>query len=333
MKPRPTRQAIHLEEWLGAFGFSVHNRTRTVSSSVSRVVSSKGEPVKSLLILFIPCILFAQAPPSVDIYYAEVVETATKPEFKNVFNFTNHRGYDNQPSFMPSGEIVFASDRADGKQVDIFKYSLIGKTLIPLISTPESEFSPTPMPDGRGLSVVRVEMNGTQRIWRFNRGGGSLFPVAEKVKGVGYHLWLDNNQLACFIVGEPHKLVLVDLRGEKVRELFDDPGRGMARLPGGLEFLAIKKAAAGSQFVKVNVATGEVTTLFNTVAGAEDFAVDPFNRIWMASGSKIFRTPVAGSGAWEELGDFAQYGATEITRIALSENGSRIAFVSAEPAE
>jgi len=36
--------------------------------------------------------------------------------------------------------------------------------------TKESDFSPTPVPGG-GLSVVRFEADGTQRLWKLEEGG------------------------------------------------------------------------------------------------------------------------------------------------------------------
>ena len=38
-------------------------------------------------------------------------------------------------------------------------------------NTPESEYSPTVTPDGAHISVIRVEADGTQRLWRFTIDG------------------------------------------------------------------------------------------------------------------------------------------------------------------
>ena len=38
--------------------------------------------------------------------------------------------------------------------------------------TPENEYSPQPIPDDDGFSVVRVEADGDQRLWRFGPAGG-----------------------------------------------------------------------------------------------------------------------------------------------------------------
>ena len=38
-------------------------------------------------------------------------------------------------------------------------------------NTPESEYSPTVTPDGAHISVIRVEADGTQRLWRFTLDG------------------------------------------------------------------------------------------------------------------------------------------------------------------
>ncbi len=71
-----------------------------------------------------------------------------------------------------------------------------------IASNPESEYSATPLPDGSGLSVIRVEADSTQRLWRFDMDGANGSVVLEDVAPVGYHAWADQRTLVMFVLGE-----------------------------------------------------------------------------------------------------------------------------------
>ena len=115
-------------------------------------------------------------------------------------NISDSPGYDNQPSFTPDGaSVLFTSvrperkpDPANGAAIgsDIYRYDLAGKTISRVTNTPESEYSATVTPDARHISVIRVESDGTQRLWQFTLDGSEptvLLPrrEARRVSRVG----------------------------------------------------------------------------------------------------------------------------------------------------
>ena len=139
------------------------------------------------------------APPGTDVYLATLevphgggasIGIGT-PE-----NITRRSGYDNQPAFLGDERAVYyTSIRHDG-QADIYRYDIASHATTRVTSTPESEYSPTVMPGGRRFSVIRVEVDSTQRLWSFAMDGTDPRLVLTDVKPVGYHLWLDDRQLA-----------------------------------------------------------------------------------------------------------------------------------------
>jgi hypothetical protein len=70
--------------------------------------------------------------------------------------------------------------------------------------TPEGEFSPAVMPDGKDISVVRVEADGTQCLWRVVDKGqkSETSVILADIKPVGYHAWIDERTVALFVLGE-----------------------------------------------------------------------------------------------------------------------------------
>jgi hypothetical protein len=139
-------------------------------------------------------------------------------------------GYDNQPSFTPDSRMVLFTANRDGKQTDIYEYTRGGRTRL-LIGTPEAEYSPTVTPDG-GISVIRVETGGTQRLWRFDRNGSSPHVLLANVKPVGYHAWIDGGRLVLFVLGPPATLRLARPGEGPADVVATDIGRSIQRIPG-----------------------------------------------------------------------------------------------------
>src|SRR6266571_163493 len=157
----------------------------------------------------------AAAPPASDIFIADVVSRNGKMKLGLPVKITSWVGYNNQPSFTADGQSILYTSIRD-KQADIYRYDIARGTTIQITKTPESEYSPTLMPDGKSISVVRVEADGTQRLWKFPLTGGPPSLILENIKPVGYHLWIDGDTLALFVLGKPNTLQLVDLRSGKV---------------------------------------------------------------------------------------------------------------------
>ncbi|MCC7180471.1 MAG: PD40 domain-containing protein [Acidobacteria bacterium] len=88
-------------------------------------------------------------------------------------------GYENQPFFDPDGQCVLFTANRDGQQTDIYEFDRRTGATRQLTRTPEGEYSPT-IPPVRpaapslardGFTVIRVEADGTQRLWQFDRQG------------------------------------------------------------------------------------------------------------------------------------------------------------------
>src|SRR5712692_5301440 len=175
----------------------------------------------------------AATPPASDIFTIDVKTKDGQIKFGQPLKITTFAGYNNQPSFMPDGHsILYTSIR--NKQADIYRYDIKSGATTQVTNTAESEYSPTLMPDGKSISVVRVEADGTQRLWRFPLAGGAPSLILEKTKPVGYHLWIDDQTLALFILGgtgKPNTLKIVAVATEKAEVVAENPGRILRRIP------------------------------------------------------------------------------------------------------
>ncbi|HZG54042.1 MAG TPA: hypothetical protein VEZ40_18200, partial [Pyrinomonadaceae bacterium] len=168
----------------------------------------------ALLLVAVAAGVSAQTTPPAneDIFVVEVAASKGKLGFGQPANITNRAGYDNQPAFLADGQSLLYASQREGDQTDIYRYDFKTKQTTRLTATPEGEYSPTLMPGGKFFSVVRVEADKTQRLWKFPlAAGGAPALVLPNLKPVGYHLWLDGRTLALFILGregQPNTLQL-----------------------------------------------------------------------------------------------------------------------------
>jgi len=230
-------------------------------------------------------------------------------------------------SFLSDGKsILYASIR--DKQADIYRYDISSGATTQITNTPESEFSPTLMPDGKFISVVRVEADSTRRLWKFPLKGGNPQLILEKNKPVGYHLWIDDHTVALFILGTPNTLQIVDLKTGTAEIVANNPGRILRRIPQQNKFSFVHKITDREWVIKAfDPRMRTSASLTPTLSGVEDYAWMPSGLLLMARDSKLFAMVPLKDKDWREIADFSRAGLKGITRIAVNTKGSRIALV------
>ena len=279
---------------------------------------------------FAPAFVLAQAPPATDIFLLEMQKQGERIEFGTPHNITHRDGYDNQPFFWPDGQRVLYTSIRNG-QADIYAYSLADSSTIALTQTPESEYSPTPMPDGMSFSVVRVELDSAlvQRLWAFPISGGEPKLVLHKINPVGYHAWGDAHTLGLFVLGSPPTFQLADTRTGEGTVLAERAGRSMHKIPGQHAISFVTKPAENDWWInRLDLANKRITQLTKTMPGSEDYAWLPDGSMVMGAGSKLYRWQSKSPNEWQLLADFSTAGLTSITRLNASPDGKFLAVVS-----
>ena len=273
----------------------------------------------------------AAPPPATDIYVADLRVLDGRVQVGTPVNVTARPGYDNQPCFLPDGRAFLYTSIREDSQADVYRYDLRTATSVRLTTTRESEYSPTPLPDGTGFSAVRVEADSTQRLWAFDADGRRPRLVLDSIKPVGYHAWGDAHTLALFVLGAPPTLQIADARApERPGEVIArDIGRSLQRVPGrnAVAFLQ-RDSVAGAWIKEVDVHTRVVTPLVQALEGADFFTWTPDRILLMARGTKLYQWNPRRGGEWEEATDFGAAGLTNVSRLAVSSRGDRLAIVA-----
>jgi hypothetical protein len=259
-----------------------------------------------------------------EIYLVELHHAAGQVTVGDPVNITNRKGYDNQPAFSRDGKSLFYTVIDSSGQADIFRYDVASRATSRVTNTPESEYSPTSLRDG-GISVIRVERDSTQRLWKFRNGDATL--LLPNVKPVGYHAWLDDQWLALFVLGNPNTLRIAKVGNDTAVIAAYSIGRALQRLPGTRDISFVQRGADSVMHMRVfRAATGKIDDWGVLPDGGEYHLHLNSGSILATAGTRLYQR--AGA-EWREVAEFKTLG--PISRIALSADERLLAIVVAEP--
>jgi hypothetical protein len=279
-----------------------------------------------LCMLWMPSVLSAQG--ATDLFRVELRETDGRIASGRVTRLTNRAGYDNQPYVLPDGTGVLYTSIDSLGQADIFRLDLVtGRSQNITRSAPESEYSATLMPAGDRFSAIRVEADSAQRLWSFALDGSDAHLVLEDVRPVGYHAWIDDNELALFVLGEPATLRIADVGAGTARTVAEGIGRSLHRIPVRRAISFVQREEHSPDWIKAyDPATDAIEPLIAAVAENEYHAWLPSGTLISARGSTLLQW---NDDAWVEVADLGSAGVTEISRVAVSPDGQFLVIVAA----
>ena len=252
------------------------------------------------------------------------------PTIGSPVNLTQRPDYDNQPMFTPDGTGLWytANDPQSG-QSDIWRYDFADSRVTRITqSAPESEYSATPLPDGSGISTIRVEADSTQRLWRFSLDGLNPAVILPDIAPVGYHKWVDESTIVMFVLGSPATLQVGDVRTGRARVVTEDIGRSIHNIPGTFDVSYVQRNGDGSTTImRLPGDGGEPEAITATVADGDFHAWTPNRVLLMADGPRVFARRYEPDANWEQIADFSDLHVT-LSRLAVSPDGTQIALVA-----
>ncbi len=241
---------------------------------------------------------------------------------------TDRAGYDNQPHFTPDGRILYTSIR-DG-QADIYAYHPESGRRRRLTRTPESEYSPTPMPGTDRISVVRVEADSAQRLWSFSASGDDPRVVLENIRPVGYHAWIGSDRVALFVLGDPPTLRVASVTTGAAGVVADGLGRSVQPVPGAAAVTFTQGVDGGWWLREYGDRQDTIRTVARMLGPDEYHAWLPDRTLLTAHGTEILAyDPEARD--WIPVVDLADAGVGALSRLAVSADGRRLAVVADRP--
>lgn len=278
------------------------------------------------LLVLLAAPLAAQGPPGTDIFILPLRGTGGSLTTGVPRNITARAGYDNQPFFSPDRRSLYYTSQREG-QTDIYRYDLAAGTTTQVTRTPENEYSPTVMPDGKHFSVIR---DSTQHLWSFTLEGTPVRALLDSVRPIGYHTWLNPDTVFVFVLGSPATLRRAELAGGTAVVVARDIGRALLKVPGRRAVSYAQRDSAGYLVRSIDPVTGRGETLIRLPEDNEFFIWLADGSLLSASGNRLLRWR-AGEKDWSEVTRFTEPGLQRITRLAVSPAGDRLALVGVDP--
>ena len=270
-------------------------------------------------------------PRDTDILLAEISTSAAgMPSIGRPTNLTQRPDYDNQPHFVPDGSgLWYTVNDAQAGQADIWRYDFANARVTRVTqSAPESEYSATALPDGSGISTIRVEADSMQRLWRFDSDGSNARVLLPAIAPVGYHAWVDENTVVMFVLGDPPTLQRGDLRTGRATTITRGIGRSINRIPNTFDVSYVQFDDDGAATImRLPGDGGAPTVIAPSVGGGQDHAWTPNGVVLMAEEGVVYGLRPGPNAAWVPVGDFSDLHIT-ISRLAVSPDGRQIAMVA-----
>jgi hypothetical protein len=246
----------------------------------------------SFLMVFLS-FMYSSAQNGTEIYLFDMKINKGQVVLSNGINITNHKGYDNQPSFHPSQPLIYYASSNDTGPIDssdIKIYNYQTKQTTRFAVTADREFSPTVTPDGQFISCILQRRNGDQDLVKYPIEGGKPKVLINHLK-IGYHAWASENSLFLFVLDDSvdFSLHYYQLANDMDTVIAENVGRGLNKIPGQNAMSFVQKISDTlSVLKKYDLSTAAVSNIIYTVKGKDQLTWLQNNTILMSDGKQIF---------------------------------------------
>jgi len=240
---------------------------------------------------------------------------------------SGNQSYNNQPYLTQSG-LYFTHEVLKGEQsqTDIAYYDLVTKQTTNMTNTLVSEYSPTLMPNGKGVSAIVVEANAKQKLWQYPHDNTKKpRRIFDWIEPVGYHAWGDKNDVVMFILGTPHTLQYTSVAAAKGEVIANNIGRTLIYNHSMAQFLFSYTKNNQHIVASFNPQTKHREDLFRLPENVQDFILKDDATIAYAIKNRVYLRKLDGRNEVSQWLDLSTYCETNITR--MSYNNAKLAFV------
>ena len=134
---------------------------------------------------------------------------------------------------------------------------------------------------------------------------------------------------ALFVLGSPNSLQLADTRSGKADSIATGIGRSLHRVPGSRKISFVRKLSGTEWWIEtLDPASRATARLIRLPEGVEDYAWLPSGSVICGRGSTLLWWSGKSGADWQQIADLTTAGVHGITRLAISPQANRIAFVA-----
>jgi hypothetical protein len=264
--------------------------------------------------------------PNTEVFLFDLNTQSDGIGLSNFKNISENVGYDNQPSFMNNKTILYAGTR--NGQTDIVMYDLTYGSKNWICSTEGGEYSPIKIPNQDAISAIRLDPDGKQLLYRYDLKDKKNKVLIDDLV-VGYHNWFRPNIIVSSVLeGEMLSLYSTTLNEKKSYKFQQNIGRSLHNIPGSNLMSYISKENDSLWEIKsVNPISGETHKIIHTLPAVEDMCWTPSGTILMAKDGILFQFNSKKGKEWEQTTSLLDFGIKNVTRLAVSPDGTKLAVV------
>ena len=270
--------------------------------------------------------LYNYSQPNTDVFLFDLNTENGGFELSNMKNISNNEGYDNQPSFLDNNTILYAATR--NGQTDIVKYNINYDSKIFINLTEGSEYSPLKIPNQKAVSAIRLDKDGTQKLYKYNLKNGESEVLVEDII-IGYQVWYNEDILVTSVLEDGGlSLYTINFKEKENYKIVAKVGRSLHKIPNTNLVSYISKTNDSLWQIKsLNMYNGETNFIINTLSNSEDMSWLSPSTILMGKGDKLYKFKQHKDKDWIEVASLKTYGITNITRLAVNPDGTKLALV------
>jgi hypothetical protein len=279
-----------------------------------------------LLLLSFLATLYSFSQPNTDIFLFDLSAENGSFELSNIKNISNNEGYDNQPSFLNNNTILYAGTRKG--QTDIVKYTIPYDSKVYINLTEGSEYSPLKIPNQKAVSAIRLDKDGTQKLYRYSLRNGESEVLVDDII-IGYHVWYNADVLASSVL-ENGSMSLYTTNFKEIgnHKIEAKVGRSLHKIPNTNLVSYISKVNDSLWNIKsLDPISGKIKLITTTLSKSEDMCWLPNGTILMGKDDMLYSFIPSKDADWREVASLKEYGITNITRLAISPDGTKLALV------
>lgn len=282
----------------------------------------------SLILILLFTSLYNYSQLNTEVFLFDLAIENGKLIVSNFKNISDNEGYDNQPSFIDNNAILYAGTR--NGQTDIIKYDIETERKKWISATEGSEYSPIKIPKKNRASAIRLEKDGTQKLYNYNLKKNVSKVLVEDII-IGYHTWYDNKTLISSVLeNDELALYITDFNEDKNHRVYTNIGRSLHKIPNSNLISYISKKNEKWEIRSLNPINNETEFITNTLLNSEDICWTINGTILMGKDDILYKFNPKKDKNWVKIASLKKYGISNITRLATSPNGSKLAIVVEE---
>jgi Tol biopolymer transport system component len=249
---------------------------------------------------------------------------------KNGINISNNKDYDSQPYFTPQSKTLLFSSMRDGKQTDIYEYTLKNKKTTQLTHTPHSEYSPKPVGDSGNVSFVSEGFNPYQSVWQLDVKSGKQLWLLNSKEPVGYYQLNDSTGDVLFWSRYGWSVQYLNIKTNINHFVSGNAIPSTPQqIPDSNRFSFVHRQSNGEVIIKsFNPKDLSITPIAPILNSNYDYGWAPNGDVLRFDENKLSILSVGDTGdMWKTGQDMSKLITGKIGRLAISNDGKYIALV------